>query len=553
MACTVDACATPLPPLSTMDFTDLGPGCVASAILIPTSVGQAEAPCLAAVQSEQMQTAQLSLSDTEDISDEGQWSQVLSKKATATKPKVLMEGEFYPTSTPIRPKAVVNSAQSVDNGLVNSQKTFKFEGDAGRDSRKFRTATVTLPPKGAIYTRALFVNHLKELDCLKSLEACGPTSAPHIWQFTFEDENYRSKFEKAGNFSIGEGLEARIRLPKPKSLKVLIRCHWAPYHVPMHAIADQINSMYGLKVISAKYETARIEGMEHVRSLVRAIVVETYNIDYIPYFMVWKHQGETGKVLITMRGRDPICLKCLVPGHLGKDCKAIGCIHCNSKKHGHEACPKKSQPKTWANLFAPPPAIDMEVEGGILPEDIETPNQDAQGVNGPQPELEGEAHDAEVLGSVQPPIVSTLEVSDTGLMLADPLPSVQTEQISVSGEIALESTIVPLASEDSRSSLNEIDENDSNRSSIFSQIDESFVPTEASEISMTNVTVLETDHSVIETDSVDTVAAVNPNKREAPSPSSQNSKAGGRKKKKPLNKVRKNFNSPGEGGNLKLN
>jgi hypothetical protein len=139
--------------------------------------------------------------------------------------------------------------------------------------------------------------------------------------------------------------------------------------------------MYGIKVASAKYETARIEGMDHVHSLVRAVVVEADNIDHIPYFVGWSHQGETGKVLITMRGRDPICLKCLIPGHPGKDCKAIGCMHCSSKKHDHDACRKKPQPKIWANLFAPPPVNEMKMEECILPEDVETVTKDVLNVN----------------------------------------------------------------------------------------------------------------------------------------------------------------------------
>jgi hypothetical protein len=71
----------------------------------------------------------------------------------------------------------------------------------------------------------------------------------------------------------------------------------------------------------------------------------------------------------------------------------------------------------------------MEVEGCILPEDVEPAITDVQNVNSLQLEPEGKVHDAEVLGSVQPPMVLTVEVPDTELRLAEPLPPAMAEQI----------------------------------------------------------------------------------------------------------------------------
>lgn len=194
-----------IPITSTMDYTDQLSVCVAPATVTIVSDGQAEAPSPTTVQSAQMLTADLGVSGTEDSSGESPRSQVVSKKPHIT-PKAPVEGKTFSTSTPKRPSANLKSAKPAET--VTMKRTFKFEGDDGRDSHRLRTATVILPPNGAIYNRSLFVNHLKQIDCLNSLEACGLTLAPHIWQFTFEDESHKSSFEMAGNFAIGDGLKA---------------------------------------------------------------------------------------------------------------------------------------------------------------------------------------------------------------------------------------------------------------------------------------------------------------------------------------------------------
>jgi hypothetical protein len=74
----------------------------------------------------------------------------------------------------------------------------------------------------------------------------------------------------------------------------------------------------------------------------------------------------------------------------------------------------------------------------------------------------------------------------------------------------------------------EKDENDSNSPSIFSQIDESFPPSDSAEISMTNVTILESQDSDGESNSMEQVEENLPlipssSKRAASSSSSENS------------------------------
>jgi hypothetical protein len=249
--------------------------------------------------------------------------------------------------------------------------------DKNSDSRYLRTCTVTLPPRGGAYTRAIFLEHLRSTGCLAALEACGPTSAPHVWQFTFKSETEKRKFQDRGDFVTSTGLEARLVKPKPKAAynRHNIRVHWVPYHVPMDVIKKRIEAC-NVKVVSAKYETANVEGFEAVKSLVRSLVVETTNPQNIPYTFKWSFKGQYGVGLVTIKGRAPYCMKCQSPGHRSGECKAPKCTKCSKVGHIASAC------NTHALNFAAAvsgqpggfsPAAADGMHNDVLPEDeIET-------------------------------------------------------------------------------------------------------------------------------------------------------------------------------------
>jgi hypothetical protein len=199
-----------------------------------------------------------------------------------------------------------------------------------------RTVMVTLPPRSGVHNREIFKDHLRENGLIGELEAFGPMAAPHLWNFTFRTMSAKQRFINLGNFRTSNDLEARVHHPKQGNKsnpnRHLVRIHWVPYHIPMDAVLEPLIASKKLKIISSKFETVRDAELGHVRSLVRAVVVETTNEDDIPNLCRWSFRGQSGTMLLTMRGR-LFCLKCNKQGHLRKDCTTPYCTKCRTAGH----------------------------------------------------------------------------------------------------------------------------------------------------------------------------------------------------------------------------
>jgi hypothetical protein len=171
----------------------------------------------------------------------------------------------------------------------------------------------------------------------------------------------KRKFIDIGNFLTSNDLEARVHQPKQGNKsnpnRHLARIHWVPYHIPMDAVLQPLIASKKLKIISSKFETVRDAELGHVRSLVRAVVVETTNADDIPNLCRWSFGGQSGTMLITMRGR-LFCLKCNQQGHLRKDCTASYCTKCRMTGHTTAEC-SNFKPSYSAALK---PAVGPDVE-----------------------------------------------------------------------------------------------------------------------------------------------------------------------------------------------
>jgi hypothetical protein len=192
--------------------------------------------------------------------------------------------------------------------------------DVERGSREERTVKVVLPPGTKGLTRADFVDRVNGVVGLHRLEACGPASAPHIWLLTFTTKEAMDAFSEAGNFLMPDGLPAQVH-SKSRAHKFWIKIHWVPYEVPMVNALRELEAVEGIKIIAASYDKVTgSEDLSHVRSLLRSVLIETELRERVPYTLRWSHGSASGVALVTVKGRQPMCLRCRNVGHVRKDC-----------------------------------------------------------------------------------------------------------------------------------------------------------------------------------------------------------------------------------------
>lgn len=268
-----------------------------------------------------------------------------------------------PPSNTSKPAVGPNNSQSKwlnpDNNCPDGQ------------TRLERTTRILLPKGVKGYSREMFIEHLNDTVGTNKLEACGPTNAPHIWQLTFLTKGDKDAFEKEGDFQ-ANGQTARIIFPRDspnrKRTRFYIRVHWIPYHIHMTKALLELDSIPGIRILSANYDQCRTPGMEHVRTTVRTVCIETEDTSLIPFYMKWGTKTEGGTAMITMKDRPPKCLKCGELGHVRKDCKAVKCSKCNAIGHTTESCMIKA---LFSSVVGNVPLKPNEIEGEVIEEDEE--------------------------------------------------------------------------------------------------------------------------------------------------------------------------------------
>lgn len=249
-------------------------------------------------------------------------------------------------------------------------------GDNSGVTRAARTSKILLDKSKSNYSREMFLPHLKELKVAEALEACGPTAAPYIWLLTFTTVEVKNLFEEAGTFECN-GSPARIYdphyVPNPRLKRVYARMHWVPYHVPMSKAVEELTSNGEIKLIAADYEYCKSPGLEHVRTMIRSLVIEAQDPEKIPSYIKWRlSNGLTGTALLTFKGRLPKCLRCGQSGHTRKNCSTAKCRVCHAFGHDNADCnltPSWAS-KVLANVHIP----DGMVESELLPDDDDSEN-----------------------------------------------------------------------------------------------------------------------------------------------------------------------------------
>ncbi|KAI0232163.1 hypothetical protein LSAT2_017482 [Lamellibrachia satsuma] len=115
-----------------------------------------------------------------------------------------------------------------------------------------------------------------------------------------------------------------------------VRVHWAPPFLPNDTITNFLGR-YG-KVHSITYEKSLSKSFEGVATGVRTLIMSG-NRQELPHIMTtWDEDGNRSELLITVTGRQPLCLRCRQVGHLLRECFPSYCRHHGEYGHSTETC-----------------------------------------------------------------------------------------------------------------------------------------------------------------------------------------------------------------------
>ena len=134
-----------------------------------------------------------------------------------------------------------------------------------------------------------------------------------------------------------------------------------PYFLPNDVVGNDLVAN-GCKIVTVLYDKTSVDELKHCSSNLRTFIVETDQPTRIPHFVYWNGMGMGGRVMLTMTGRRPTCLRCSLPGHIRKNCETKFCRRC--KRYGHEL--DNCTGGSWAGAARQGPD---QAEGDLIDED----------------------------------------------------------------------------------------------------------------------------------------------------------------------------------------
>ena len=188
-------------------------------------------------------------------------------------------------------------------------------------------------PRGRHFRRYHFVEALKTRIEVKEIETIGTHQNAFVWFATLRTIEAQKKIIDGGRILINN-VET---MPLSMNInEVNIRVHWLPYNVHNHLLGLALSS-YG-EVLRIDYERDTDKDFSHIRTNVRSVVMRfesEHDFKNLPHIM--NINGDT-KILITCKGRRPLCLRCHMEGHVRSKCNAPYCRYCACHDHSTEDC-----------------------------------------------------------------------------------------------------------------------------------------------------------------------------------------------------------------------
>ena len=91
------------------------------------------------------------------------------------------------------------------------------------------------------------------------------------------------------------------------------------------------------KVHAINFEKCSSKGFEGVRTGVRSVVMSGWKQDIL-HIILLLHENEKSELLVTIAGRQPLCLRCRQEGHYRRECSTTFCRRCSQYGHLSETC-----------------------------------------------------------------------------------------------------------------------------------------------------------------------------------------------------------------------
>ena len=170
--------------------------------------------------------------------------------------------------------------------------------------------------EGIVYSRDQVLQAIESAGVnRKAIQALGQMERNRIWEVMFLDKRSRDVLAQQASFFIG-GTEAKV-FPTVGDVAA-IRVFWAPLCVPTELIAEAIQEETQHRGGSIRFLNASfLNDKSGIATSNRFFKAELEHRDRVPHLIDVRipGRGRTYRLLVTVQGRDPMCLKCKQVGH----------------------------------------------------------------------------------------------------------------------------------------------------------------------------------------------------------------------------------------------
>ena len=207
----------------------------------------------------------------------------------------------------------------------------------GVDCKVLERRSVILygPMEGRTYFREDFSKGFVEVlggPIKEHVLSFGPLSKNNEWYLCLRTDAAKDRLLSAGQCAV-IGFVFKIRSADRAQFKV--RVHWATPFLPNEMITGFL-AKYG-KVHAISFEQSVSKGYEGVATGVRTVIMSG-NKNEIPHIITLVDGNERSELLVTVTGRQPLCLRCRLVGHFRWECSTPFCRYHGEYGHTTEQC-----------------------------------------------------------------------------------------------------------------------------------------------------------------------------------------------------------------------
>lgn len=240
----------------------------------------------------------------------------------------------------------------------------------------------------------------------RHIQAIGKVDAT-TFHVTIMDRDAFYTVLDAGNLIMGDRTYKIIRV-SDHSLD--IKCHWLPEYLSDDFVGNYFSQFGKVKTITHDRQIVDDENKVSLNNCVRTVSIQTgeMGVAMIPHLV--KFDGGV-TMLLTIMGREPLCLKCHNVGHMRRTCP-------------------QGQPRTWANVAQGPAQQQMD---GRSRRSQPAPSQQSQAPARPPPATP--ARQTTATSQPYAPIVTiTASPAPTPPTPTTPTPTPSQTHVQVTGE-----------------------------------------------------------------------------------------------------------------------